>query len=447
MPLPAIAIVGRPNVGKSTLLNAFAGRRVSVVDPTEGVTRDRVAAPLLRGERAFEVLDTGGIGIVDRQDLEADVERQIGAALEAACAVIFVVDARAGLTSLDREIGRRLHAIGKPVVFVANKAESVALEQGLDEFRALGFGPPLAISAQNGESTEEALERALAFLPEDTPAELPGAAVKVAIVGRRNAGKSTLVNAIARQERVIVSEKPGTTRDAVDVWIERDGAQWVIVDTAGFTQHARDGRDPIQFYGEHRALRAVRYCDVAVLLLDVTTKISGLEKRLADAIAEAGRPCYLVANKWDLVDGVPTGEFDTYYRGVLSGLSRAPLAFISAQTGRNVERMLDVVLELHAQAGFEIGTGELNRFVQAALDTRPPRIRSGRRARVYYATQVGVRPPTFALYVNDPGLFDPAFRRYLENRFRDTYPVHEVPVRFDFRRRERKSLGELKGGA
>ena len=447
MPLPVIAIVGRPNVGKSTLLNTLAGRRVSVVDPTEGVTRDRVGVRLEHEGRAFELVDTGGIGIVDRQDLDADVESQISAALDAAACLVFVTDARAGVTPLDRRVAKRLHRMGKPVVFVANKAESVRIRDGLDEFRSLGFGDPLPISAQNRENTVAVLESAIGHLPEDAAAEpAPEAHIKIAIVGRQNAGKSTLVNALACEDRVIVSEKAGTTRDAVDVWIERDGHNWVLIDTAGFTRHAHDGRDPIQWYSEHRALRAIRYCDVAILLVDATLKIGSLEKRLADAVEQAGKPCLLVANKWDLVESTPTGKFDEYFRNVLPGLRRAPLAFVSAKERMNVQRMLDVCTDLYAQSAFELGTGELNRFVDEALAYRGPRIKSGRRAKVYYATQVSTHPPTFALFVNDPDLFDPSFRRYLENRFRDTFPVQEVPVRFDFRRRERKSLSDLRGG-
>jgi len=446
MQLPVIAIVGRPNVGKSTLMNALAGRRVSVVDPTAGVTRDRVGIHLEFEGLHFELTDTGGIGIVDRQDLDEDVEFQISAALGDAASIIFVTDARAGVTPLDRKIAKRLHQMGKPVVFAANKAESLKIRQSLDEFRTLGFGPPVPLSAQNLENTSEVLSLACEHLPADAAEEMPEAYIKIAIVGRQNAGKSTLVNALAREDRVIVSEKPGTTRDAVDVWIERDGQQWVLIDTAGFTRHSHDGSDPIQWYSEHRAMRAIRYCDVAILLLDVERTLGGLEKRLADEILKAGKPCFIVANKWDLVDGVPTGKFDEYFRGVLPGLSRSPLGFISAKNRNNIQRMLDVCTELHEQSGFELGTGELNRFVEDALATRPPRIKSSRRARVYYSTQVTTHPPTFALFVNDPDLFDPEFRRFIENRFRDRFPVQEVPVRFDFRRRDRKSLSDLKGG-
>jgi GTP-binding protein len=436
--LPVIAIVGRPNVGKSTLLNAATGRLVSVVDPTEGVTRDRVGVQMKLAGKAFTLLDTGGIGIVDVQDLSPQVEAQIKTALEEAAVVVFVVDARAGVVALDERVARQLHQLGKPVVFAANKAESMKIRQSLGEFESLGFGAPVTLSAQNKENVTEVLERAVALLPDDGPSELPEIRLEVAIVGRRNAGKSTLVNALANDERMIVSEKPGTTRDSVDVHIQRDRDVWMLIDTAGVTTHAHDGKDPIQWYSEHRAFRSIRRADVSILLVDVTKEIGGLEKRLAKEIEDSGKPCLLVANKWDLVDDHRTGEFEEYFRKRLPGLSRAPIAFVSAKTKLNVQRMLDVCADLHRQSTQRLTTGQINRFVAIAIEQKAPRIRSSRNARIYYATQVGVSPPTIALFVNDPDLFDPAFRRYLEHRFRDTFPFPEVPVRLDFRRRDKK---------
>jgi GTP-binding protein len=446
MSLPVVAIVGRPNVGKSTLLNAAAGRLVSVVDPTEGVTRDRVGYPMVLDGRAFELVDTGGIGIVDVQDLSPQVEAQIATALEAASALIFVVDAKAGITAQDERIARQLKKLGKPVVFAANKTESMKIRQSLGEFERLGFGPPMTLSAQNKENVSAVIEAAVALLPADGPSELPTFALEIAIVGRRNAGKSTLVNALAGSERVIVSEKPGTTRDSIDVSIRRGKDTWLLIDTAGLTTHAHDGKDPIQWYSEHRAYRSVRRADVSILLLDVTKEVGGLEKRLASEIEKAGKPCLLVANKWDLVKDTKTrtGEFEEYFRKALHGLERAPVAFISAKTKLNTQRMLDVCADLHRQSTKRLTTGEINRFVSIALEQRSPSIKSSRRARIYYATQVGVSPVTIALFVNDPDLFDPAFRRYLEHRFRDTFPFPEVPVRLDFRRRDRKPLDQIK---
>jgi GTP-binding protein len=446
MQLPVVAIVGRPNVGKSTFLNAAVGRLVSVVDPTEGVTRDRVAVPIVVDKRAFQLVDTGGIGIVDVQDLSPQVEAQIRTALEEAAVVIFVVDAKAGVTALDERIARQLHQLAKPTVFAANKAESMRVRQSMTEFERLGFGAPLALSAQNKENVTTVLDAAVELLPDDGPTELPEVHLEIAIVGRRNAGKSTLVNALAGSDRMIVSEKPGTTRDSVDVSIQHGKNTWLLIDTAGVTTHAHDGRDPIQWYSEHRAFRSIRRADISVLLVDATKEIGGLEKRLASEIEKAGKPCLLAANKWDLVleSKTRTGEFEEYFRKNLPGLERAPIAFVSAKTKLNVRSMLDVCADLHRQATQRLTTGQINRFVAIAIEQRAPRIASSRRARIYYATQVGVSPPTIALFVNDPDLFDPAFRRYLEHRFRDTFPFPEVPVRLDFRRRDRKPLDQVK---
>ncbi len=444
MSLPVVAIVGRPNVGKSTFLNAAVGRLVSVVDPTEGVTRDRVSVPIIVDKHAFQLVDTGGIGIVDVQDLSPLVEAQIRTALEEASVVIFIVDAKAGVTALDQRIARELKQLAKPTVFAANKAESMRIRQSLSEFEQLGFGAPLTLSAQNKENVTTVIDAAIALLPADGPTTLPEIHLEVAIVGRRNAGKSTLVNALAGSDRMIVSEKPGTTRDSVDVSISHDRATWLLIDTAGVTTHAHDGRDPIQWYSEHRAFRSVRRADISVLLVDVTVPIGGLEKRLASEIEKAGKPCLLVANKWDLVESTRTGEMEEYFRKMLPGLERAPIAFVSAKTKLNVRSMLDVCADLHRQATQKLTTGQINRFVAIAIEQRAPRIASSRRARIYYATQVGVSPPTIALFVNDPDLFDPAFRRYLEHRFRDTFPFPEVPVRLDFRRRDRKPLDQMK---
>lgn len=445
--LPVIAIVGRPNVGKSTFVNACTRRRISVVDPTEGVTRDRVALPMVHDGRAFELTDTGGIGIVDVQDLSPLVEQQIDRALAAAAAIIFMVDATAGLTAPDKRIAKRLHQLGKPVVLAANKSESNAAKSTAAEFVRLGFGEPMLLSAKNRENVNGVISAAVSHLPEDGPTEIERAELRIAIVGRRNAGKSTLVNALAGDERVIVSEKPGTTRDAVDVTIRADnGAAWTLIDTAGVTSHAHDGKDPIQWYSEHRAMSAIRRCDVAILLVDALRKVSGLEKRLAREIETQGKPCVLAANKWDLIDDVTTDKFKKYFSQVLPGLDRAPLVFLSAKERMNVRRLIEVCGDLHEQAGGKVSTGELNRFVRVAFAQRAPRIRSSQVARMFYCTQVGTHPPTFRIFVNDPNLFTPEFRRYLDHRFRDTFPFPEVPVRFDYVARARKGLNAVKAG-
>ncbi|HVS09238.1 MAG TPA: ribosome biogenesis GTPase Der, partial [Planctomycetota bacterium] len=323
--LPRVAIVGRPNVGKSTLLNRMVSSRVAIVEPTSGVTRDRVAVsarlPSERvegGERWVEVIDTGGIGIVDRDDLSAEVEAQVGTAIAMADVVLFVVDVRDGLTPLDQEVARRLRGLRVPVLLVANKVEGPRQEWEIDDFRRLGVGQgPYAISAQNGEGLEPLYEAIDALLPEGLTAP-PAAAMKLAVVGQRNAGKSTLINAWAGEERMIVSEIPGTTRDAVDVRFERDGKVFVAIDTAGVRKKSRIA-DAIELYSDARSHKTIRRADVVALLFDVSQPLSSIDKRLARYVSDHYKPVVLGANKWDLVADFQREPFVDYLRSELSG--------------------------------------------------------------------------------------------------------------------------------
>jgi len=436
--LPRVAIVGRPNVGKSTLLNRMVGSRVSIVEPTAGVTRDRIAVParLFGGnpEHWVEVIDTGGIGIVDRDDLGPHVEEQIRGALAAADLVLFVVDVRDGLTPLDQEVARRLRGIELPVLLVVNKVEGEKFVWDADEFLSLGVGlESFQISAQNGVGLTELYEKIIDLLPGTAFDERPVAppVMKLAVVGRRNAGKSTLINHLAREERMIVSEVPGTTRDAVDVIFERGGRRFVAIDTAGLRKKSSLS-DAIEFYSDARSHKGIRRADVAILLFDVTEKFSGIEKRLARYVIDHYKPVILAANKWDLAEGYEPGEFDRYIEDQLPGLSWAPRAFLSAKQGRGVDKMLEVAEELFEAAAKRVTTGELNRVLKRALEARSPSSR-GYRANVKYATQVETAPPTFVLFVNDKRLFGKTYLRYLENRLREELGFEEIPVRIVLR--------------
>jgi GTP-binding protein len=438
-PLRRVAIVGRPNVGKSTLLNRMCGSRVSIVEPTAGVTRDRIAVParLFSGtpEHWVEVIDTGGIGIVDRDDLGPHVEEQIRGALAAADLVLFVVDAREGITPLDEEVAARLRRVDLPVLLVVNKVEGEKLAWEADQFLALGIGEEaLPISAQNGEGLTELYERIVEALPgteyEARPVEAP--TMRLAVVGRRNAGKSTLINSLAREERMIVSEIPGTTRDAVDVIFERDGKRFVAIDTAGLRKKSSLS-DAIEFYSDSRSHKGVRRADVVVLLFDVTEKFSVIEKKLARYITDHHKPVILAANKWDLVeDELEPGDFQEYIDVQLPGLSWAPLCFLSARSGQGVDDLIRLAEELFEASSRRVGTGELNRVLQRALQARSPSSR-GYRANVKYATQAETSPPTFVLFVNDKRLFGKTYLRYLENRLREELGFDEVPVRIVLR--------------
>ncbi len=437
--LPRIALVGRPNVGKSTLANRLCGSRVSIVEPTAGVTRDRVAVPaeISDGERTrwAEVIDTGGVGIVDRDDLGPQVEAQIQAALQSAQLVLFLVDGREGVTPLDATVAERLRGFPVPVLLVVNKVEARAAEWEVDDFRRLGLGDgPWAISAQNGNGIAALSARILDLLPAGGD-ELPPPApvMRLAVVGQRNAGKSSLINRLAREERMIVSERPGTTRDSVDVFFERDGRTFVAIDTAG-VRKKRSIADAIEFYSDARSRRAVRRADVVVLLFDVTRDLSGIDKELARYAIEHHKPLILGANKWDLVEGLTPSDFQKYIDAQLPLAAFAPVSFLSALEGQGVEETLALAQELFTQAHKRVGTGELNRVMTRALEARSPS-KSGAAARIFYSTQTDVCPPTFVLFVNDKKNFNKDYVRYLQNRVRLELGFPEIPVRIVLRER------------
>ena len=352
MPIPQVAIVGRPNVGKSSLFNWLAGRRIAIVDPTAGVTRDRVSTAVQVGPRWFELVDTGGMGIEDVDDLTADVEKQINYALNEAAVVLFLVDARSGLANLDEMVAERLHKIGKPVICVANKCDGIELEPHASDFFRFGFGKVLAVSALQHRGKEELLQRIAQLLPpadQDMP-EKPGQVeMKLAIVGRRNTGKSTFINCLAQSERMIVSEVPGTTRDSVDVRFERDGKVFIAIDTAGVRKKGKVHSD-VEFYSLARAERSIRRADVVLMFHDSVMSISQVDKQLAGYVLEHYKPAIFVINKWDLLaKDLSTGEFADYLRKVYPSLDYVPMAFITAKEGRNVHAVLNLGARTYRQ--------------------------------------------------------------------------------------------------
>jgi GTP-binding protein len=446
VPLTRIAIVGRPNVGKSTLANRLARRRVSIVDPHAGVTRDRIAQiaelDLSTGRRVVEVVDTGGIGIVDRDDLGKDVERQVHRAIDTSDLVLFMVDAREGLTPLDMTVATWLRGLKKPVLLVANKAEGRESHWEAENFHRLGVGEgPFAISAQNGEGLYPLYERIGELLPAPKGEEKrPSPSLRLTVVGRRNAGKSTLINTWANEERVIVSAIPGTTRDAVDVILEKDGKTVVVVDTAG-VRKAKSFEDSIDFYSDARSHQAMRNADVVVLLIDALERVSQIEKKLARYCIDHYKPVILGCNKWDLTNGADPHEFRRYLDDQLPGLDYAPLIFLSAKDGWQSDEVLELAHELLAQTHKRVGTGELNRVLKKALEARSPS-RDGDRVRIFYATQAEETPPTFVLFVNDRQLVGKDYLRYLDNRLREAFGFAEIPVRIHLRDRTQKTLEE-----
>ena len=437
---PSVAIVGRPNVGKSSLLNMLAGRRVSIVDPTAGVTRDRVCVvvdlPEHHGHRQMELVDTGGYGVHDTQNLTAEIERQITLALAEADLILLVTDAQTGIVPLDHAVGRLLRTMGvqTPVIPVANKVDGASHEHTAHEAARLGFGPPVMVSATSGRNRSELIDTMGRHLSGVTAGrrpcdQTPEPVALFAVAGKRNAGKSTLVNALAGQPRVIVSELEGTTRDSIDVRFEIDGQVFTAIDTAGVRKTKSLAGD-IEYYSHHRTLRSIRRADVVLLLIDAAVPISQVDRQLVAEILKHHRPCLVVLNKWDLAQDHYTQEqYVTYLDDALKGLKFAPVAFVCAKQSDGLGDIVATAMKLYHQAGERISTGLLNRVVEQVLSEHTPSAKNGRRPKIYYATQLDIHPPTIGLFVNDPAMFDPAYQRFLINRFRDLLPFPEVPIK------------------
>ncbi len=436
MAIAQVVIVGRPNVGKSSILNWLAGKRLAIVDCLAGVTRDRMTHEVEHEGRCFELVDTGGIGIQDVDDLTQEIEQQIEYALAAADLVMFVVDARAGLVPLDQEVAARLRALQKPVLWVANKVDSEKLDPQADEFYRLGADEVLRVSTLQNRNRTELLDAIVQRLPEATAESEQEPVMKVAIVGRRNVGKSTFINTLVNSPRMIVSEVPGTTRDSVDVKFELDGKPFMAIDTPGVRKRKSIRRD-IEFYGLHRAQRSIRRADVVLLFFDAKETISTVDRQLVHYIEENHKPCVFVVNKWDLLaEKHVTGEWAEYVSENFPTMAYVPIAFITAQTGKNVKKLINHAQMLFKQSLQRLGTGELNRLIKRALELHPPPMNRTRRPKVYYATQTAVQPPTIVLMCNDPKAFSASYRRYLLAALRDNVEFAEVPIRLFFDKKE-----------
>ncbi|MSR74759.1 MAG: ribosome biogenesis GTPase Der [Planctomycetes bacterium] len=439
MKLPSVAIVGRPNVGKSSFLNAAAGQRISIVHDRPGVTRDRIATELTYGDRTFDLIDMGGIGIVDDQALDEDVEVQIDAAITGADVILFVVDSRDGVTPLDKEVAETIRRTTKPHLLVANKVDGERHRVQAQEFYRLGLGEPLMISAIAPLGITDVLDKLIELLPPKAEDEAPRRTGEtlIALVGQRNAGKSTLLNAVAGEDRVIVSEIPGTTRDAVDVQVRFGERSFTLIDTAGLQRNARLD-DSVEYYSQLRTHESIRRCDVVLHLIDATKEISQVDKKAAESVLDAFKPTIIVINKWDLVGDIDTEKYLKYISEKLPPLHFVPVIFISAKERLRLRQLVDLAFELHDQSRHRVPTSEVNQLVEDSASVRGPRVTRGKYPKIYYATQVGVTPPWIVLFVNDPTLFKDDFRRFLENRFREALPFREIPIRISFRKRQRE---------
>jgi GTPase len=429
--LGTVAVVGFPNVGKSTLVNRLSATREAVVFETPGVTRDRKEVVCEWAGKRFLLVDTGGVDIADPTPLTQDIAEQARRAVEEADLVLFVTDARAGITPGDEEISEILRRARKPVVLVANKVDDPQDESSAHEFHRLGLGEPVAISAMHGHGTGDLLDAVVAALPGEGPSEAGEDAVRVAILGRPNVGKSSLLNALVGEERVIVSGEPGTTRDSVDTVLERDGTTFVLVDTAGMRRKRRQ-RQGVEYYSELRAIRAAERADVALVLVDSSEGVVDQDLAVADVARTAGCSTLVVLSKWDVAE---VGIEDVRDR-IASRLRQRPaIAAVSAKTGRGVGRLLAKVEELYAKHVSRVGTGELNRFLGELREQRPGPTKNNRRLNLLYGTQVSTRPPRFRFFVNDPGLLTRDYGYWVENRVREQFGLEGIPVIIDFVRR------------
>ena len=447
-----VAIVGRPNVGKSALFNRLAGRQIAIVHDEPGITRDRLAAPCTRGRRPFLIWDTGGIGGAGEKELASEVRIAADAAMRESDLILFVVDAQHGLAPIDQELALMLRKSRRPVVLVVNKVDHPKHEDLEADFARLNFDETISISAAHGRGISTLLETIDQLLPKESEARADDAApielkppVALAIIGRPNAGKSSLINSILRDQRTIVSNIPGTTRDAVDIEYEREGQKFLLIDTAGMRQRSKHSTS-VEVFSVMRAERTIRRADLCVLVIDVTSGVTSQDKKIAGLIQESRKPSIVVLNKWDLVKparGAKAAmkELITTAREKLFFLDYAPVLIASAATGENVTQLFDMISEIQRAAGVRLGTGVLNRMFRAAMDeTLPPTI-GNKRLKLFYATQSAgdaeraIDPPKFILFVNQPKLLGDTYARFLEGRIRQAEPYPGLPVLLTLRAR------------
>ena len=428
---PLVAIVGRQNVGKSTLLNRLAGRQIAITEDLPGTTRDRVATDVSWQGRDFLLVDTGGLEPEPETDVAKAVQSQVKTAIEDANAIVFVTDVQQGLTPFDRDVANMLRQTQKPIVLVANKADNLTLETHAAEFYELGLGEPMPISAHHGRSTAELLDKLVSLLPDAAAESAEAGEVKIAIVGRPNVGKSMLLNALLGTERVIVNETPGTTRDAIDTPIDFHGRSVLLIDTAGIRRRGKLDTD-VERHSVIRSLRAIDRADVALLVLDATEAFTGQDKHIAGYVQQALKGIMLVVNKWDLVEEKDRRAWDRAMRNEFQFVPYAPVLFVSAKYGDGVGKVIPRAIEISEERNKRLPTAAVNSVIQEAIAVHPPPQIKGKAIKVKYATQAEVDPPTFVVFVNDARVHF-SYRRFLENRLRDAFGFSGTPIRLVFK--------------
>lgn len=438
--LPILAIVGRPNVGKSTLFNKLAGKRLSIVEDTPGVTRDRIYTKCEWRSREFMIVDTGGIEPVSEDIILKQMKRQAQAAIESADVIVFMVDVRTGVTADDHEVAVMLRNSRKPVILAVNKCDSIGdPPPAFYEFYDLGMGDPIAVSAQHGHGSGDLLDEAFKYFPEENSDDPEDERIRVAVIGKPNVGKSSLINRIAGEERAIVSDIAGTTRDATDTEIENEHGRYIFIDTAGIRKKSKI-TEKIEHYSVLRAYMAVDRADVCVIVIDALTGFTEQDSKVAGYAHEQGKACIVAVNKWDAVekDTNTMEEYTNTLKEKFSFMSYVPFIFISAKTGQRVDKLFPLINSVNSQNSMRITTGMLNDVLSYATTRVQPPSDKGRRLKIYYMTQPSTRPPTFVVFVNRADLFHFSYQRYIENQIRQTFGLTGTPVRFIVRERDSK---------
>lgn len=445
MSKPLVAVVGRPNVGKSTFFNKIIGKRIAIVEDTPGVTRDRIYGDAEWLDYHFALVDTGGIEPMKEDIISTQMRRQAELAIETADVIIFMVDGREGITAADEDVAEMLRRSGKPIVLAVNKVDHPKFEDTAYDFYALGIGNPITISAEQGLGLGDLLDEVVAYFPKYDK-EYESDAINIAIVGKPNVGKSSLVNALLGYERTIVSNISGTTRDAIDTPFTWNDNDFVLVDTAGIRRKRAIEDETIERYSVIRSLGAIRRADVVLIVIDAAEGMSEQDVRIAGYVHEEGKASVVIVNKWDIIekDTHTMNEFKKKLYSDLAFMSYVPMLFISAKTGQRVNKVLEMAKYAYDQNSMRISTGTLNDVISEAITVTEPPSDKGRRLKIYYATQFATNPPTFALVVNDPNIMHFSYQRYLENYLRKSFGLDATPIRLKVRQRGKND--ELNGG-